>query len=291
MDTRKKLVLVIVISVVVVGSFVLIPSFFGGYDDSDYTTIINPEPIDFVKISVLVEDTANGTLSTAAGLSIFVETENLAILFDAGPSDSVLRDNSVSLGIDLEASCDFVVLSHEHGDHAVGLSYISDIHDNLTLYTRDVVPPSSGTFTQQSWWNDFTKIRVGDTFELATGIALIPMGFEHALVLYVKNLGLVVLVGCSHPGVDNLVARAIDTFGVDDVYMVMGGFHIGEGFASQDQRSAAIDALIDIDVQYICALHCAGDATRNYVQSNYPDHYVEARVGYQIVLNETAIGP
>ena len=282
MNSRQRIVLVITV-VALVASLILIPSFFMG---DNYTKITNPESIDYVKISVLVDNNPNGTLECPWGLSILVETKNLAILFDAGPSGSALKNNSESLGIDLEATCDFIVISHEHLDHVDGLAYISDIHDDLTFYTPIVGTGFSWILSQRPWWSDFNAIKVGDTVELSSGIAVIPMNYEQALVLYVKNLGLVVLTGCSHPGVENLVARAIDVFGVDDVYMVMGGFHLHN--VNSDKRSDAIEALIDIGVQYIYPLHCSGDETRTYLESNHPANYGEASVGFQIVLNGTA---
>jgi 7,8-dihydropterin-6-yl-methyl-4-(beta-D-ribofuranosyl)aminobenzene 5'-phosphate synthase len=280
-NRNHKIGIVIGISTILIASVILIPIFLGG----DQPESIDYGTIDYVKISVLVDNNQNGTLHSDWGLSILVETSDLTILFDAGPSSSSLEDNSESLGIDLGSTCDLVVISHEHPDHVDGLAYFSDIEHDLTLYT-----PSSGTsyslHETQDWWNDFTKVRVANNAKVSTGIALVAMSYEEALVLNVENLGLVVLVGCSHPGIDNLVSKAIEALNVTDVYMVMGGFHLNT--ANQDTRSDTMDALIDLGVQYIYPLHCSGNDTRDYVESNYPANYEEACVGFQITLNGSA---
>lgn len=272
MDSRRRALLVIGVSVTLLVSIVIVPGFLGlGYQSSN---------IDYVKITVLVDNNPNGTLSAPWGLSMLVETTDMAILFDSGPSASVLENNSASLGIDLGSNCDLAVVSHEHPDHVDGLTYVSSIHDNLTLYT-----PNYYGFTK-SFMNDFFAIEVEDTLEVSSGITIIGKGFEQALAINVRNLGLVVLVGCSHPGVEEIVARAVDVLRVDDVYMVIGGFHLLQ--ASEEDIANAADSLIDMGVQNIYPIHCSGAGVVEYIDSNYPAHLGVASVGFQIVLNQTS---
>ncbi|MHA1926332.1 MAG: MBL fold metallo-hydrolase [Candidatus Thorarchaeota archaeon] len=271
MNDRRRVWFVIAIGAILLVSVILVPSF------------LTPESpfgsVDYVKISVLVDNHPNGTLEAPWGLSMLIETTDMAILFDSGPHWSALRNNSESLGIDLESTCDVAVVSHEHPDHVDGLSYISSIHDNLTLYT-----PDYGGQTRY-WMHDFFAIEVEDTAQVSSGIAIIGMGSEQALVINVENLGLIILVGCSHPGVENIVARSIEVMNVRAVYMVMGGFHLLQ--AGQEQVSDAIDALIQMGVQNIYPLHCSGDEVNEYLDSSYPANHGEASVGFQIVLNES----
>jgi len=71
-------------------------------------------------ITTLSENTAGaGNLLAEWGLSILVETDNVNILFDTGPSISACH-NADSLGIDL-TKIDKIVLSHSHSDHTGGL--------------------------------------------------------------------------------------------------------------------------------------------------------------------------
>ncbi|MFW9966642.1 MAG: MBL fold metallo-hydrolase [Candidatus Thorarchaeota archaeon] len=271
MKDRRRVWFVVAIGAILIVSVILVPSFLA--PGSQFGSV------DYVKISVLVDNNPNGTLDAPWGLSMLIETTDLAILFDSGPLWYALKNNSESLDIDLESTCDIAVVSHEHPDHVDGLTYISSIHDNLTLYT----PYYAGQ--TRYWMHDFFAIEVEDIAKVSSGIVIIGMGSEQALVINVENLGLIVLVGCSHPGVENIVARAIEAMNVRDVYMVMGGFHLLQ--ASQEQVGDTVDALIQMGAQNIYPIHCSGDEVSAYLDSSYPENHGEASVGFQIVLNES----
>jgi 7,8-dihydropterin-6-yl-methyl-4-(beta-D-ribofuranosyl)aminobenzene 5'-phosphate synthase len=74
-----------------------------------------------MKFTTPLENTKeeNATLINKHGLSLYIETEGLKILFDIGPDDSFLH-NVGELGIDL-AGVDILVISHAHYDHGGGL--------------------------------------------------------------------------------------------------------------------------------------------------------------------------
>ena len=280
LNKQLKIGLVIGISAVLAVSIIVIPSFLPVADQI--------ASVDYVQITVLVDNHSNGTLLSPWGLSILVETNDLTILFDSGPDPSTLENNSESLEANLESVCDFVVVSHDHQDHTNGLTYVSANHENLTLYT-----PYFGS--TRSWTSDFFQVEVEDTAELSSGISIIGRGEgvldynEQALVINVENLGLVIIVGCRHPGIENIVSKAIDDMNVDDVYMVLGGFHLHN--ENQETISGTIDALVDMGVEHIYPIHCSGYDTTDYLESTYPTIYGEAAVGFQIALNGTASAP
>ena len=95
-------------------------------------------------------------------------------------------------------------------------------------------------------------------------------------------MGLVCVVGCSHPGVDNLVEKAVDDLGINP-YMVIGGFHM-EGSSEQAIQNT-IDNLLVLGIDKIYPIHCSGDMFRQYLEAHYPLNYGEANVGFQITIN------
>ena len=75
--------------------------------------------------------------------------------------------------------------------------------------------------------------------------------------VYIRtDLGLVVVLGCAHRGMINIVRHARDLMKEDRVYMVLGGTHLGP--ASEEQLKSTIEALKDIDPDWIGVSHCTG---------------------------------
>jgi 7,8-dihydropterin-6-yl-methyl-4-(beta-D-ribofuranosyl)aminobenzene 5'-phosphate synthase len=233
--------------------------------------------VDSVKFTVLIDNYPNGTLNAPWGLSILVETPNLTILFDTGPDLNALLENVEILGLNLD-QIDLVVISHGHADHVEGLSYVAEQIPCITVF----IPAAMSSAVKQriTGWN-VTMEEIDSTYSISDDIAIIgglyyPVN-EQALAINVKNLGLIIFVGCSHPGVDNIVQRAIDDLGIQP-YAVIGGFHMVE--ADIGAITTLMDELLAMNLTRICPTHCSGDAIRNYLQTNYPLYYEEIKVSY-----------
>ena len=277
MENNQKIVLVVGVSAILLVSIILMPYFLGlnSINDPEEYQL---ESIEYVRITVLVDNNPNGSLQSPWGLSMLVETENLTILFDSGPNPAALEENAEALGVDL-STCDLIVVSHEHLDHVDGLTHMTEIHDDLSLYT-----PYYGT-SPMYWMDGFNVIEVEDTTEISSGIAIIGESWERALVINVKNFGLVILVGCSHPRVENMVSTAIDELNVNETYIVIGGFHLAS--STYSRVLSTVESLFELGVQNIYPIHCSGDTIRSYLESDYPPNFGNASVGFQITIDGT----
>jgi len=205
-----------------------------------------------MKITVLAENTAkNSTFEAEHGLSLYIETGSIKILFDMGQSDMFLR-NAERLGIDI-AKVDIAVLSHGHYDHTGGLEAFLNINKTAPVYLSKFAfePHYNGTekyigmnlklmnnprliFTE-----DFTEIADGITlhscnnakknFHLGSfglyekkGDSFIPDDFRHEQYLLIEEEGKKILIsGCSHKGILNIV----NWFDAD---VLVGGFHFSK---------------------------------------------------------------
>src|SRR5947208_1831669 len=78
---------------------------------------------------------------------------------------------------------------------------------------------------------------------------------EHATCFHVKDRGLVILSSCSHCGIINTIRQAQAVSGVGKVHAVMGGFHLS--VAPQDYVAQTVQALKDIDPDYVIRMHCS----------------------------------
>ena len=162
------------------------------------------------------------------GFSAYIEHENTRILFDFGESWDALKNNMNLAGISPE-SIDLALLSHNHWDHNGGLEDFMRINREA-----DILLPAdfggSEVFDAPSWEgevNDRDVLFVKDSMEIRRGIftsGSLPSDegvMEQALGIRTEK-GIVAVLGCSHPGVDELV-ESLKSFG--NVYAVIGGFH------------------------------------------------------------------
>lgn len=168
-----------------------------------------------MKVTIISDNTVHkkGLLSEW-GFSALIVVENLPnILFDTGASGSVLMYNMKKLDINPE-SIDSVIISHNHWDHRGGLDEFLKVNSNVKLYI-----PS--TFANAPEAKEVLRVR--DPVEIyenvySTGELL---NIEQSLLVKL-NKGLVVIAGCSHPGVGNILNWATN---YGEPIALIGGLH------------------------------------------------------------------
>lgn len=214
---------------------------------------------DEIKITIIYDNELRiEGLKADWGFSCFIEAYGRRILFDTGGSGSILLNNMDALNID-PLSIDEVFISHIHFDHTGGLSAVLDINNNVTLYA-----PSSlrGVFHVKEIIYEDEPVQLHDHF-FTSGLL---DDMEQSLAVETDK-GLVVIVGCSHPGVGNILI-AMTKFGKP--YMLIGGLH---GFEEFD--------LIE-KLQLVCPTHCTQHVAK--IQSLYPDNYIQGGAGTVIEI-------
>jgi 7,8-dihydropterin-6-yl-methyl-4-(beta-D-ribofuranosyl)aminobenzene 5'-phosphate synthase len=209
-----------------------------------------------MKITILTENTAGGKYLAEHGLSYLIEIDDQKILFDTGHTDVFLK-NARQLGIKIENEVKTVVLSHGHWDHGDGLRYLQNkrliAHPGafirrfrkkdftpvgLALSRKEIESRFSLTETKnpvqisENLWflgeiprqNDFEAQSTSfvDDFQ---NDDFIP---DDSALAALVNKRLVVITGCSHSGICNIVELAKKVTGISDVQTVMGGFHLKE---------------------------------------------------------------
>jgi len=233
-----------------------------------------------MKLSVLTENTASAHFRAEFGLSYYIELDGKKILFDTGPTD-VFLSNAKKLDIDLNKT-DLVVLSHGHWDHGNGLKYLNDkkllchpeafkkryhkldySYIGLELSYEEIkqkfnltVSSKPRHITENIWFlgeiprqNDFESLTtsfIDDNNEAD----FVPD--DSALAIIEKD-GLIVITGCSHAGICNIIEYAKETTGVKNVKTVMGGFHLK---ANDAQTRKTISYFKEQKVENILPSHC-----------------------------------
>jgi 7,8-dihydropterin-6-yl-methyl-4-(beta-D-ribofuranosyl)aminobenzene 5'-phosphate synthase len=110
-----------------------------------------------------------------------------------------------------------------------------------------------------------------------------PIEDDSAVVAHVKGKGLVVLSGCAHSGIVNTVAYARDVTGIEQVYAVMGGFHL-TGADSEPIIGRTTEALKAIDPRYIVPTHCTGRKASMHIEREMPDRFLLNMSGTKMVF-------
>lgn len=241
-----------------------------------------------VKI-VILNDTRNShkdKFENDDGFSAYIEIENNKILFDAGPSEKFIK-NAEKLGIDLN-QVDTVVLSHGHYDHGDGLKYFNNkvefiAHPNCTLkrwWKNDHSHYSGIQLTKEELENKynvhFTKesYRINqNTYFLGEITREYPITLtkwvmengqndeildDSGIVINTEK-GIIVIAGCSHSGICNIVEHAKKITNNSKVLAVIGGFHLRE----VDERTNKVIDYMKNNVKEVILAHCTADSVCN----------------------------
>ena len=245
------------------------------------------------------------------GYSAFVEHGGKRILFDTGNNPEIFARNVRAAGVDL-GTLDFVVMSHRHLDHTAGLDYLLRVNPRVTIYApkeafgvfgstlpgtfyrgADSLPPGmrfydgrpAVTLTFGTAWPEGRFVVVDSSRSVAPGVHLVSLVSDAAGSKELRELslvldtpeGAVVVVGCSHPGVERIVAAAASGLG-RPVRMVLGGFHLPNATDADIARVAT--SLHDgFKVARLAPGHCTGEPAFHHFRRVWKDDYVYAGVG------------
>ncbi len=101
---------------------------------------------------------------------------------------------------------------------------------------------------------------------------------DQALIMNVKNKGLIILTGCGHAGIVNTIKFAKKVTGIKKIYCVIGGFHLS-GQDYEDSIPLTIAELKRVDPQYIVPCHCTGWKATNKIIDTMPEKFIQSSVG------------
>ena len=209
-----------------------------------------------MKITIIYDNEAfRKDLKADWGFSCLVEVYEKKILFDTGTKGSILFENMKILDID-PRMIEEVFISHGHGDHTGGLSDFLNVNP-VPVY----VPASYRKFYAQA-------VTVREPVQIHENIFSTGelRNIEQSLIVKTER-GVVVIAGCSHPGVKTIL-KAAAQFG--NVTALIGGLH---GFTDFDLLKG---------LELVCATHCT--QYKSEIQSLYPDIFIEGGAGRIIEL-------
>lgn len=256
----------------------------------------------------------NRALSAEHGLSFMVETEQAKILFDCS-AGSAARKNAGKMNVAL-TDVDYVVLSHSHYDHAGGYPdmAVHGVHAPLVTgplffeekYAREgdkyvylgcgfgesflaengiehrvcggCETLAKGCYVAGGFKRIYDFEKAPSRFVRQTKDGMVEDDFPDEVCLVIESeRGLVMVVGCSHPGILNMIESVRQRFG-QPVYAVFGGSHLVE--ADEARLVETMRILKDMGIVFAGFNHCTGDtAQKSLLQSGEGTRYSHLKTG------------
>ena len=258
----------------------------------------------------------NPSLTMDWGFAALVEYGGERILFDTGNNAKIFEHNVKAVGVDLR-KLDFVVMSHRHGDHMGGLAYLLKVNPTVKIYAPKERSGVYGDDQPSSTW--YRKdpslppeqryygggppeiIHMGEAWpganfqlidkniEIAPGMYLIALVSDKPGTLELRELslairtpdGLVLLVGCSHPGVEHIMQEAstIDPH----IKILFGGLHQIQAPDAEVERVATV-LHNQYTLERLAPGHCTGEPEFAALKKTFGDRFVYAGVGSVVEL-------
>ncbi|ABO49964.1 beta-lactamase domain protein [Desulforamulus reducens MI-1] len=274
-----------------------------------------------LKITVIAEnDVKKRYLLAEHGLSLLVKIGNYQLLFDTGQGLAI-ESNVRAMQLDL-TKINAMALSHGHYDHTGGLKRALALSGPKPIYAHPGVFDDKYSTNREGEHKSvgipFSKKELemlGAEFHLQStpihlGSDIILSGqiprttdFEEIndrfvikkdgkyevdpllddQALFIKTAkGVVVIVGCSHSGIINILKYARQLTGEEDIYAVVGGTHLVE--ANEERLHRTIEELRAMKVEKLAVSHCTGFQAQVKLKETFGHGFVLNNVGNSICI-------
>jgi 7,8-dihydropterin-6-yl-methyl-4-(beta-D-ribofuranosyl)aminobenzene 5'-phosphate synthase len=257
-----------------------------------------------------------------AALTLHKDAIKHRLLLDSGLDPMAVSHNVDVLGLDI-SSCECLISSHGHVDHAGGLLNLRNKLDQkqkipLILHedafrnrlvkfqdgrTIDLPAPNKSLLADaryeviekhsHSLWiddgvlvtgeiprtNDFEKGFPNHYSKLDGELEADPLiKDDQAVIVNVKDKGLIVITGCGHAGIINTLHYAKELTGEDRIFAVIGGMHLS-GKIFEPIISRTIAELEKLKPRFIVPCHCSGFKAISEIARKMPDAFIQNSVG------------
>ena len=236
-----------------------------------------------VKITVIYDNYPfKERLETSWGFSCLVTGTEKTILFDTGADGSLLLENMSKLAIKPD-EIDLCVFSHAHWDHIDGMQMFLEKNHNVNVFVLESFPEEFKAMVSS---NGAEIIEIEKPKEICKGVfSTGQLGTsikEQGLILRTEK-GLVLITGCAHPGIVEMVETTKSLFD-ENILFVIGGFHLNA--MGDEEVENIIDMLKEFNIKFISPCHCTGDSAIALFEKHFGEKYLRVGVGKVIEIKD-----
>ena len=273
------------------------------------------------KATVLCENYVFSNAGAIAehGWSVYIESDQGNFLFDTGQGKGIIN-NARHFKKDL-STIQGIMISHHHYDHTGGLldvleqtgkvnvyshpelfknSYVVDEGKEKNIgipFRREILESKGAQFKFNTSFREIIpnlmlsgEIPRLTEFEKGSKKLLLKTGedysqdliFDDQTLIVNTEKGLIIILGCSHSGMINIINHIIDKTGKNHIRTIIGGTHLGP--ASEETKEKTIQALKKFDIEKIGVSHCTGLETSMRLFQEFGDRFFFCNVGTEIKI-------
>jgi len=219
----------------------------------------------------------DASLETDWGFACLVDYQDQPLLFDAGRNPVIFRNNVKHLEISPEKISSFF-LSHGHSDHTAGMRWITETNPSVKCYLpatyAEDLKANGKLHSNCTGLSEPTHL-YGPFYSTGDNFGSFK---EQGLIIKTEDGG-VLITGCGHPGIIEMVSVAKEDLGIQ-VHSVIGGLHLLQTPDEEVEKIAA--ELQQMGVKKICPTHCTGDKAMAVFKEAFGDGYMDCGTGSSI---------
>ena len=262
---------------------ILILTIFAGVCLCMVKKAISHQEENSVSITILFDNYAHDShLKFGWGFSCLVEYQGYTLLFDTGNDGDALLFNMNNLNINT-GNIDAVIISHAHSDHTGGLLSFTKMNPDIPLF----IPSSYESTLRANLKNKKVEIvpveRSMAIFKYIYVTEELGEETKEISLILDSELGLIVITGCAHPGILNILNKSKELMD-KPIYFVLGGFHLND--KSSGEINEIVEQFRKLGISYVGATHCTGDLAIKTFKQEFKDKFVTLGSGRKLFIEQ-----
>lgn len=237
------------------------------------------------------------------GQSFVIQYGEKNYLFDVGEFSYAIENNLEKLNFTLD-KINEIIISHAHFDHVAGLMKLSKKLKNQKiflpepLFEEKLVEKQLKRYQVKLDLTDYNaypnKVLLNQPLQLEknlylTGPIIGGEITEQSVVIDLKEKGLAIIIGCAHPGLENIVNKAKEITRNNKIYALIGGLHFID--FSDNEIQQKIDYLKTLNLKFIIPMHCVGFKATVAMMQALKEKVIISQIGSIGVGNSIELSP